>query len=241
MSAPITELLGGAVGIGVPVAVIGASLLGSAHCVGMCGGLVVATCRTRADWVQYQGGRLLAYAALGAGAGALSERVFSASALGWAQWLAAGAMAVGFFAMAARAWRGETPHFSWVPTRWISRGFAATRGAALAPLGVGLLSAILPCGWLQSFVLAAAATRTAGGGALLLACFWLGTLPALSAAPWLARGALRPAARRAPRLTAVLLVAAGVLGLGIKMRPLIASESTPHCHCEDAKESGGAR
>ena len=60
--------------------VLGASLLGSAHCAGMCGGFVAfyaggaASLRGRAAWschLAYNGGRLAAYATLGGAAGLL--------------------------------------------------------------------------------------------------------------------------------------------------------------------------
>src|SRR5690606_10362020 len=50
----------------------------------------------------------------------------------------------------------------------------AARATAL-----GLLSALLPCGWLYAFVLGAAATGSALAGALVLLTFWSGTVPIL--------------------------------------------------------------
>ena len=50
-----------------------AGLSGSLHCVGMCGGLVTASCDKEKDVFRYQVGRLLGYMAIGAFAGFLGS------------------------------------------------------------------------------------------------------------------------------------------------------------------------
>lgn len=46
-------------------------------------------------------------------------------------------------------------------------------------LVTGLLTALLPCGWLYLFALFAAGTGSVASGVLVMAAFWLGTVPAL--------------------------------------------------------------
>jgi sulfite exporter TauE/SafE len=191
----------------IPWAVFGASLLGSAHCVGMCGGLILAAAPRPAQVARYHIGRLIGYLTLGTFAGSLS--------LGWIGTLV---IAAGLIHMGVSVWRGRGVHFFWIPQAWLNRLYRAARGQAFF---VGLLSVALPCGWLHGFVLAAASMHSPLKGALVLALFWLGTLPALTATPWIASKVLTPFSRRSPRMAAALLIAAGFLALGARAAPLL--------------------
>jgi sulfite exporter TauE/SafE len=55
----------------------------------------------------------------------------------------------------------------------------------LAPMGVGVLWAFMPCGLLYSALMVAALTGNALDGALTMACFALGSGVSLGFAPWL--------------------------------------------------------
>jgi sulfite exporter TauE/SafE len=44
----------------------------------------------------------------------------------------------------------------------------------------GLLTTLLPCGWLYAFVAVAAGSGSAFNGAATMVFFWLGTIPALT-------------------------------------------------------------
>lgn len=238
MSAPFAELSAMA-----PWAVLAASLAGSAHCVGMCGGLAVASGGSRRAAAGYHGGRLAGYLALGAAAGFLGESLLGATATAWLPWVAALLMAAGFVTLGVRVWRGGSPHLTVIPARWMHAWFRRAGGHASL---IGLGTALLPCGWLHGFVLAAAATRSGAAGAALMLAFWAGTLPALAFGPGLVRSLLGPLARRAPRVAGALLIAAGALSLGgrlVKMAPTRAEASAPiavpstaadgdaHAHC----------
>ncbi|MCC7441543.1 MAG: sulfite exporter TauE/SafE family protein [Bdellovibrionales bacterium] len=218
-------------GAWVPLAVFTASLAGSAHCVGMCGGLVAATARTRAAWVSYHLGRLGGYLALGGGAGLVGSKLLVSGddATPWAEALSWGAtVAIGGALILSgwQVWKGRGLHVPLVPPRVLSWLHRQVGGRAW---GVGALSALLPCGWLHAFLLGAAGTQSALGGAAFLLAFWLGTLPALGAAPWVTERFLRPLSRRSPGWAALLLVAAGLLSMGIKVAPLLVA-AEPSCH-----------
>lgn len=76
-------------------------------------------------------------------------------------------------------------------------------------LVVGSLTALLPCGWLYLFALLAAGTGSAVAGAILMAAFWLGSVPALISLVASTR-LLKPSFRRAvPLLASILLIMAG--------------------------------
>jgi sulfite exporter TauE/SafE len=206
----------------VPLAVLSASLLGSGHCVAMCGGLIASTTKTRADVTGYHLGRLAGYTTLGALAGFLGERVFREASVGILPWVATAMLAGGLILSGVRVWTGNGMHLQILPSALLQRLYAKSQGSAWR---FGLLSAFLPCGWLHTFVLASLATRSALYGALLLLFFWLGTLPALSAAPLVIHRVLKPMSEKLPRLSASLLIIAGVITLGIKIQPHVAAQN----------------
>lgn len=223
--------------IWIPTAVVAASLLGSGHCVGMCGGLVLACARTKRDWVAFQLGRLSGYLALGALAGTLGSYFFSENreTTTWIDrlsWVAALGLSWAFVIMGVRIWRGRPIHFAVVPKSILSFWY---NKYARRPAFAGLLTSLLPCGWLHSFVLGAVAARSIWGGAGFLFAFWLGTLPALSLSPWLVRRVARPLVHRSPRLAALLLIGIGLLSLGSRIRPMITEASPPHSLSEVRK------
>ncbi len=188
------------------IAVIAASFIGSLHCVGMCGPLVAFAIgdpkggRARSSkWlhVAYHGGRLSTYMLVGAACGLLGAAVDRGGArLGMhraAALAAGGMMVVVGLAAVMRAIGARLPALA-LP-RIIQRGILTGQRAAfaLAPLPralcVGLLTALLPCGWLYLFASYAAGTGSPLWGAAFMAAFWLGSVPALLVAgaahrPW---------------------------------------------------------
>ncbi len=169
-----------------------ASLLGSGHCVGMCGGLVGFGARAAAgkgELAIQQLSRVLTYTALGGLAGFLgaslldsgatagpSEFVQTMTPFRQAALLLWGALWV---YSAYRILRGDS--LSWGSGSGVSRVFFSlgSRFGVLKPWIWGAGMAFLPCGWLQGFLMAAVLTRSPLlGGATLLA-FGLGTVPAL--------------------------------------------------------------
>lgn len=227
----------------IPLTVFVAGILGSLHCTAMCGPLVLAATipspspsdsgaagqvpkgagSTNAGLIAaYQSGRLLGYSVLGALAGSLGAGVFSGMAGTALSWISTALIAVAFGLLAWKAWRGEPPHL--LPATLSQGPLRRLLGARTLPPfaragGVGLLSALLPCGWLHSFVLAAATTRSPQAGAVLMGVFWTGTLPALSLAPLLIRKLLNPLRRTAPRASAVLLLLAALASIGLQWAP----------------------
>ena len=89
------------------------------------------------------------------------------------------------------------------------------RAFDLSPLAraasVGLLTTLLPCGWLYAFVIASAGTASPIWGAAAMGAFWLGTLPIMAALGLGVQALAGPLARHLPLATSVLLV---VVGLG---------------------------
>ena len=210
-------------------AVVLVSLLGSLHCAGMCGPIVVfatsshprLTPNTRtlaAAQAFYHAGRLLAYAAIGALFGALGQALNHggkfAGLQNLAAWLTGGTIVlVGLLSLLPL--KNAIGHRNWV-VRNITAALAAGHRKALAmpPLvrasTIGVLSGIAPCGWLYSFALLAAGTGSAFSGALLMTAFWAGTVPILTAIGLIAD---KTRVRLGTRLQAV--VSLGVVALGL--------------------------
>ncbi len=184
-------------------AVVTASLLGSMHCVGMCGPLAiwasgagdrVSTTQMSLATTLYHLGRLLTYALVGLLAGAAGQLVdVGGQALGL-QLIAArsvGGLMIFFgllrLAQMLRQNRAPQPSFGGQAPRptWVTRQLLKLRPIVfrlpvpMRGLVTGLLTAFLPCGWLYLFALVAAGTGSALMGSLVMMAFWLGSVPAL--------------------------------------------------------------
>lgn len=207
-----------------------ASLAGSLHCAGMCGGLVIFYSGTDATHGAqrlvahgvYNTGRLVGYLLLGAAAGAIGGVINLAGSLAGLQRIAmpiAGIMMILWGLGSIAQIRGlkilggstSTGPFAQVVRRGF--GVVAKRPPAIRAAAVGLLSALLPCGWLWAFVITAAGTGSVLGGVAVMAAFWVGTVPILLAVGFGAQAMALPVRKHAPLLTAVLLVAIGVVAV----------------------------
>lgn len=164
-------------------------LLGSAHCIGMCGGIAATMnlgTKSMAGAIGRQGcwslGRTLTYMFLGIAASAAGTRFLRAN--GNAVWLQAGFAVIagvllivqGLHATGWLKWRvRRRAHMPCITTTVFSQFF---RGGS--PLGVfiaGLLTGFLPCGLVYSFLALAASSGSVGKGVLIMLSFGLGTIP----------------------------------------------------------------
>jgi len=210
------------------VAVFVVGLLGGAHCIGMCGGIVTALTvkmpgekSRRSLQLAYHAGRISTYAAAGALAGGLGSAVLLLGGflpiqivlyvVAQLMLVALGLYLLGvaryldlFERAGRRLWRRLQPAASALfPVRTAGRAY-----------GVGLLWGLLPCGLVYSVLVTALVTGSAASGALAMLAFGLGTLPSL-----LAAGAFLPALQRlrraqfARQAAGGIIVAFGLLGL----------------------------
>jgi sulfite exporter TauE/SafE len=212
--------------------VLGASLLGSAHCAGMCGGFVgfyagtIPGPRRRSlllAHLAYNGGRLGVYAALGAVAGAVGAALDTTGGvlLGIQRTAAIlsgvlitlwGARSL-LEAMGARLPAlGAPAGLRWVAGRSIGAVTAAP--PPVRALVVGLATGLLPCGWLYVFLATAAGTGSALGGAALMAVFWVGTLPAMLSLGLGLQALAGPLRRHVPVVCAIAMIVVGLLAIG---------------------------
>ena len=91
---------------------------------------------------------------------------------------------------------------------------------------LGLLTTLLPCGWLYTFVVTAGGTGNPVAGAAVMLAFWAGTVPMMLTMGLGVRRLARPLARHLPMASAVLVLALGVLSIAGKLRPLVVPGTT---------------
>lgn len=202
-------------------AIFAASLLGSLHCVGMCGAfLAIATGDGTSVWrsqAAYHLGRLVTYLMMGVAAGAVGSTLDLGASLAGLRPLAATLAGATMLAIGALVLLNKlgirVPQPA--PPAFMQKLVQSRLGAVLtwAPLtratAIGMLTTWLPCGWLYAFVITAAGTASVWKAPLVMAVFWLGTLPALIAVGAGVRAAMGAIGRHAAVVACVLVMAAG--------------------------------
>jgi len=197
-----------------------AGLLGSAHCVGMCGGFVAllgvggdarGVARRQAAYFAGKTGTYAAFGALAGAAGLALREVFAG--VGGVVAVALGvAMVMAGLAVCGVAWRRGGGGAGRLASRFgpiIGRLVSSERPGALVALGA--VNGLLPCGLVYGMLAVAAGTGSAGRGALTMAVFGMATLPALAVAGTFG-ARLRPSRRVwMQRLAGALVVAMGLL------------------------------
>lgn len=198
-------------------------LVGSAHCVGMCGGFVIALAQVHGKergrhvhQVLYYTGKTATYALLGGIAGVLGH-VAGAAFTGLQDVLS---IVLGVFLVAiGLGLLGVLKRFE--GPRFLSRlnGLPVLIGRLLkrqtygATFGLGMANGLLPCGLVYGVLALAAATGDPLQGALTMAVFGLATVPALYGLA-LASFLMRPAWRlRLNQVGGILVIVLGVITL----------------------------
>lgn len=188
----------------------------SPHCMGMCGGVLlgaVSTARSRAGQrraaLAYNGGRVLAYTALGALFGGIGAALVMDRSV---QSMVFTLLGLGLFLLGLNMW-GLLPGLgTLLPAPPCRLPEGAKRRGAGQPLLIGLLTGLMPCGTLYALWFQAAAAGSPIRGGLYALCFSLGT--ALPLFLFGAFGAFLPRSwhRVLAKLSALL-----VTGMGLKM------------------------
>lgn len=210
--------------LGVLGAVTATSVAGSLHCAAMCGPLVGLYRDPHASGraavgqhAAYALGRGSAYVGLGVLAGAvggavdLAGRMFDLQRIAWL--VAAAAMiAWGLVTLAAAFGIGGARGRATGGSPLYQIGRSKARGVRRAAM-VGALSAALPCGWLWAFVVLAAGSGGPVTGGLIMAAFWIGTVPMTLGAGAIIAPIARRLGRRWPLVSAGALIALGCTAL----------------------------
>jgi len=220
-----------------------AGLLGSAHCLGMCGGIAGALSASARGALSVRSaallqnlGRVGTYSLVGAAAGAAGAAaglMLGRPAAG--QYLRLGA-SIAMLLLGLRVLCGAPRRLRWLRAAehagailWRRLQPLATtrlpRSGAARALAMGMLWGWLPCGLVYSVLAAASMAGGALHGAATMAAFGLGTLPAVSGWTYLAGRLMRP--RSPSRLLGVAVMACGVWSAVLPVSMLLGTP--PHC------------
>jgi sulfite exporter TauE/SafE len=220
-----------------------AGLLGSSHCLGMCGGFALTIGNGATSWrnntvrqLLYTSGRLFTYAVLGAVAGYAGSRltghVPALVSLPAILSLAAGLLLIYQGLLSA----------GWLPKSGVVGRSSCLAGSFFAPLLVGpgwlqvflagLFTGLLPCGLLYGMVALAASTHAMLPAMAVMLAFGLGTAPLMILAGL--GGSLMRLSWRKPlfRLAACCLILTGGISVARGASFLLApkpAEACPFC------------
>lgn len=222
--------------ISVAILALIAGFGGSIHCVGMCGGLVTATCERSKDVFRYQAGRLLGYLLLGAFAGIIGNFLSFKDYPAGFSLVPAVLMGFMFIYMGVRKFMNkkiEVPLPPFLKTLYFSlweRLIKNNRGVSRA-FFVGLISIMLPCGLLYGVALGTVALQSIPLSLVSVFFFWLGTVPSMVVAPELFRNILKPLSIKLPKTSAVALMVLGLVTISVRVmkfeQPNQAASETP--------------
>jgi hypothetical protein len=221
-------------------------LLGSLHCVGMCGPIALALpvgtlsgYRKIPGILSYNSGRIFTYAALGMIAG------FTGQTVKWAIGQQALSIMAGSFILLfiiAGAIGKKLPSVKLFPKFFSALrnklGILFRKKSLSSFFLIGLLNGMLPCGLVYAAIAGAVSSGSFIGGAAFMTLFGLGTVPALFSLSFLeskinfsARSKIKKAVPVLVGVMAVLLIIRG-LGLGIPYLSPSMQSGVPYCpHC----------
>jgi sulfite exporter TauE/SafE len=227
--------------IAILVSVFIASILGSLHCVGMCGGFVgIATkpsltivsnsCGANAVTenrlsVLYNLGRLSTYICLGATVGLIGElinRLFTELHVTWIATVVI--VLVLLFAVLNLLQQFGNSFLSKINLPWLASvkkllGTAESKySLSKRAFFIGALSTLLPCGWLYANLSIAMTQPGPVEGALVMTAFWLGTLPAMFSISFILNSLSSRMRVTLPRWGAVILVLAAFYSLFLHLK-----------------------
>jgi len=210
-----------------------AGLGGSLHCVGMCGGLVTASCEKSNEVFKYQVGRLLGYLLLGVFSGTLGSFLSLKSLPSYYSVFPAVMIGSVFIFMGIKNFKNQKAEFpapKFLRNTYLKlweKLIKNNKGFSKAFL-VGGLSILLPCGLLYGVVLGTIALQSTTLGVLSMFFFWLGTLPSMLLAPGIVQKILRPLKLKLPKTYAISLVTIGLLTISFRLA---------NFHSQNASES----
>lgn len=221
-----------------------AGLAGSGHCLSMCGGIAGALAMRNSASERggshlglataYNLSRVASYTVAGALAGLLGQtllRSVNVAPLSIAFRVLAGAIMMAAAGRLLFGWRLLDPLEAAGAGLWRrilpAQGRVAQRKGWSGAIGLGLAWGWLPCGLTYSMLMLAATTASVRNGALVMAAFGIGTLPAMVAATVAFERAARLLARRATlrNVAGSLLLAFGAWTAGTALYHALAHGS----------------
>ncbi len=206
-------------------------LVGSLHCIGMCGPIALALPSSQQNKfkfvlgrVLYNVGRIISYALMGAFFGLIGSKI---ALFGFQQTLS---LAIGIllllYVIIPKSLIHKLPRIKLVDnfTSVIKKSFTSLwrKDSLSSLLLIGILNGFLPCGLVYVAIAGAAATGTIQHGALFMILFGLGTLPMMTIIALLGNFITLQLRRRLTKLIPVFIALLAIifilrgLNLGIK-------------------------
>jgi len=176
------------------IAIMTIAFLGSfGHCVGMCGGIVLAYTSTKVDesfsktkqtfaHLAYSFGRITTYTIMGAMFGFLGSVVtFNHIANGVLLLIAGVFMLLAGLSILGKVKFLNLLEYSTTKSSWYQRAFKRLihSKSLLSFYSLGLLNGLLPCGFVYFFAVTAASSASVFWGAVVMFIFGVSTIPAL--------------------------------------------------------------
>ena len=240
------------------IIILTTAFLGSVgHCIGMCGGIVVAYSSSKIDQkssyfyqtaahLAYNFGRVATYTILGAIFGTIGQVIAFTPTTKGVLFLITGLLMV----LAGLSLLGNLKFLNsaeWSVSKysWYQNSFKKliSSKSYTSFFTLGMLNGIIPCGLVYSFAIFAASTATPLGGALVMATFGLATIPALFflgfITKFLQKGNLRGTMMK---LAALLVIIYGVFtlykGYNFVAHPEEMKAMMDKMHAEGVEEKG---
>lgn len=195
------------------------------HCIGMCGGIVIAYSSVKVDqkksWISqsiahlfYNLGRVVTYTILGVIFGALGKATaFTPTTKGILFLITGILMVLAGLSLLGKLGFLNAIEVSFSNKAWFQKLFKKLLGtkSLLSFLTLGMLNGIIPCGLVYSFAIIAASTASPLWGGAVMATFGLATIPTLfllgSVTKLLQKGNIR---KIMMKISALLVIAYGV-------------------------------
>ena len=166
-----------------------AGVLGSGHCLGMCGALVSgyfmnsSATRSYLPYFMYQVARISVYTLVGCIAAALGFVLVSSGMFGKVQSILQmfiGAVVI-ILALGILGWIPLQGSVRLIPMKLLRKGYAQsrTRGPLLGAMMAGLLNGLMPCPLTFAMAVNATSAASISEGGLLMLAFGAGTLPTM--------------------------------------------------------------
>jgi len=166
-----------------------AGVLGSSHCLGMCGALVsgyfmnAGPTRSYLPYLVYQIARIFVYTMVGFAAATLGVVLVSSGVFGKMQSILQmfiGSVVI-ILALGILGWIPFQGSVRLIPMKVLRKGYAAsrTRGPILGATIAGLLNGLMPCPLTFAMAVKATSATTILEGGLLMLTFGAGTLPTM--------------------------------------------------------------
>lgn len=195
-------------------------LIGSLHCIGMCGPIAVALPLGNKGWgyrvfggVTYNFGRIISYAFLGAIFGLLGQGIEMAGLQKWASiFIGAGmVLAVLFPALFKGKLKVEQLFFGYAGKMIGKFRKLFTISSIPSLFLIGILNGLLPCGLVYVAIAGAINTNSFYDGIFFMIIFGLGTLPVMLAIPLLGNMIGQKVRKKFSGILNIFIVILGIL------------------------------